>query len=141
MADEFAVKIEGYSEAIRGLRKVSNELPQALKLELKVAADIVRVEAINLAGQQGLAAPGRSGRGTGALVGGLKTFATGSIAGVRDTANRNGFPYPRVYEFGHGKTRAFLYPAGAAKAGEVERSIDAMFNRLRSGAGLGGGYL
>lgn len=138
------VVLEGWTEAIRGLKKIEASLPKALQAELKGAADIVRVAAVEIAGEKGLAPPGRSGRGRGGLVGGLKVFANATSAGVRDSAKRKGYPYPAVYEFGSRGSgdlgpRAFLQPAGAREAGKVEERIDNMFDRLRSEAGLGGG--
>lgn len=133
------VLLEGWTEAVRALRQVSSQVSRELTRELRDGARIVQVKAKSNAASRGLAPPGRSGRGTGGLVGGLRVFATQSTAGVRDTATRNGYGYPARYEFQNGGARAFLFPAGEETAGEVEQHIDGMFDRLRSEAGLGRG--
>jgi hypothetical protein len=139
MADDFTVKLEGWSQLQRSFKAVDRRLPLELKRELRVIADEVRVAAVDIAGQRGLAPPGRSGRGTGALIGGIKTFSTQSAAGVRDTTVRGGFNYPAVYEYGHGRVRAFLNPALEQKHEIVVTKISEMFDRLASSEGLGRG--
>jgi hypothetical protein len=117
------IAVEGLADAQRYLRKIDVEAAKNLNKELKSAAKIVQAEAKSIAAAKGLAAPGRSGRGTGALVSGLRVFSSGGAAGVRDAVNRGGFPYPAVYEYGHGAARAFLQPAGEAKMPEVEAKL------------------
>lgn len=139
MAGEFAVRLEGWTELQRAFRAVDKRLPKELQLELKAAAEVVKSAAAEIAAEKGLAPPGSSGRGHGALIAGLRTFSNQSAAGVRDTASRSGFHYPAIYEYGHGRARAFLDPAAQQKEAVVNEMAVQMLDRLTSSEGLGRG--
>lgn len=139
MSSEFAVRLEGWTELQRAFRSIDKRLPKELQLELKAAADVVKSAAEQIAEEKGLAPPGSSGRGEGGLIAGLRTFSTQKAAGVRDSANRDGFNYPAIYEYGHGKSRAFLHPAAEQKEAVVDGMVGQMLDRLTSSEGLGRG--
>lgn len=136
LRDGYTVEVEGVRELDRALRRADREARKSLRAELKAAAGVVAAEAQAVAAARGLGRPGRSGRGAGRLVRSIKPGLQGSGAVVRVGANRAGYPYPAVYEFGRGGARAFLRPAAERKQGEVrERAEDAMQAAIRK-AGL-----
>lgn len=127
------------SELRAALNKADKELSRRLTKALKEGAKIVATEAKSIAAREGLAPPGRSGRGTGQLVRSIKPFARRTIGGVRVKATRAGFPYPVIYEFG-GKgrrgPRPFVTPAVENKADEVAETLDDELGDVLRRAGL-----
>lgn len=123
------IEIRGTRELSRAFRTMSAELKLEAKAELRVAARGVADEAKNIATAKGLVA-------TGALRSRIKPSVRGGMAFVRETAATPsagypaGYPYPRVYEFGHGGARAFLRPALEAKSPEITLGFERLIERL-----------
>jgi len=88
-----AVRVEGLRELQRALKAVDSKVAKELRGELKDAAGHVASTAKGIAEFQGL-------RDTGKLINSIRPGATMSYAYVKESANRNGFLYPRIYEFG-----------------------------------------
>lgn len=139
MAKE-TIRVVGLKQLARGFHKLSGELASELDVALLEAAKLVEVESQQLIRQQRLTGGPRS---TGRLSRFTKAFLrprTG-VAGVRSGATRTTganapFNYPRVWEFGHGRARAFLWPAlertRPAVIGRLDRMLDELagdFNR------------
>jgi hypothetical protein len=69
----------------------------------------------------------------------------GAKALVQETATRNGYSYPKIYEYGRDSAwqrekgpRPFLEPALEAKQGEVLFALDEMLARAQIKFGMGG---
>jgi hypothetical protein len=120
---EPAFRVEGLNDVIRDLRMLDSSVSAAITRESRAIARDVVAEAQKTATEKGLAPPGWSGRGTGALLRGIKVSVRGGIPYVVEGASRNGYYYPRVYEYGRGGDRSFLRPA-------VERSRAAAYARM-----------
>jgi len=103
-------EFQKFRKAIKDLDKdLSSELTKNLKTAGKVVAEAVKDEARAKA----LDKPGLSGRGTGDLVKKIVPQAKMDEVVLKEKANRDGFPYPAIYEFGgaelrgtHGQYRA-----------------------------------
>lgn len=127
-----AVYIEGLSDLRYRVRKIDPRLQRGIRIVLKEAAEIVAVEARDIAPE----GP------TGDLKHSIRAFTRGNYAGVRAPAVRvsraypQGYPYPRRLEFeggiagtirGVGGTtpgpRAFLAPALENKHDEVVERV------------------
>ena len=105
-----SVKVEGLAELRLALRAVDRALPLALSRELRVILVPLKEDARRAAANQQLTPPGMSGRGLGGLAKGISSSVRGIRGYLVDKTTRGGYPYPRLYEFGHGGQRAFLTP-------------------------------
>lgn len=123
------VSIEGLPQLVRGFERMGADLKKEVRADLRKGADLVRDQARLNAAERGLR---RSGR----LISGLRTIVrSGAVVLVRSTTKRAGFPYPAIYEYGHGGARNFLDPALAQKSDEVVEHLATMFDRLAAGSG------
>lgn len=111
MADKSTVQIGGMTELLRTFKILYPELQKELSAGLREISAQIANEAVQIAIQQGFAPPGRSGRGTGALIGSIRSGATMRKGYVKDTAMNQGYSYPRRYEYENGGARSFLHPA------------------------------
>lgn len=127
-------RADGARDLSRALRAAGRDVRLELNRQVKPAALLVATQAKENAVAQGFAPPGRSGRGTGQLLRGIKASVRSGVGYVRESAmTSRGFPYPAVYEFGGDKHRAFIVPAVEQKrlaveamlAGAVERALKA----------------
>lgn len=115
--------VEIYDEAIAAIKELGAE-----------AAALAKAKAT----QQGFAAPGKSGRGTGRLLEQIGYSTRGPVAILRETAvSDKGYKYPAVFEFGRKKewmNRPFLFPAIRDLEPEafarIERAVDTAIARL-----------
>ena len=112
----------GFREFVRECYAAGPEAKAAVRHELQQVGELVAEEARSVAGEVGLAPPGRSGRGTGALAARIRPLVTGRSVFVRELASRQGYSYPALYEFQRG--RPFLYPALERKQEEVLARFD-----------------
>jgi len=62
---------------------------------------------------------------TGNLVRGIGSFARGNTAGITEKANRDGYPYPGIYEY-----------AGSTSRSDKKGGMSAITNRSTIGAAL-----
>ena len=124
------MRAEGARELSRALKAAGRDVRLELNRQVKPAALLVANQAKENAVAQGFAPPGRSGRGTGQLLRGIKASARGGIGYVRETAvSPKGYRYPGVYEFGGDKARAFLVPAVEQKRLAVEAILGGAVQR------------
>lgn len=125
------VRVEGLRDLRRDLRRIDRGLDGALRDSFRSVAGVVVEESQSIAERKGL-------RDTGALIRGIKSSVTRRGIAVRSTAERKGFLYPAVYEFGLSGNRAFLSPAIEAKQGEVIERLEDAFEDLASRNGFRG---
>jgi hypothetical protein len=124
---EGAVQIEGTKELVRALRKVDGDLARRVTGELRGAAKDVANEARTIIREQHLV-------DSGLLLRSVRTSVRGGEAIVRDTATRDGYSYPRLYEFA--RHRPFLYPALERQRPAIELRMERMLDDLAGTAGL-----
>lgn len=128
------IVIEGYTELMRALALLYPELRVATREALKQIVDYVANDAIQWAARQGFAPPGRSGRGTGKLIGSIRSGVTGTMGYVRDSAMNESssppYPYPRRYEYQSGGARAFMHPAISQNEGKILASLVAVIDEV-----------
>lgn len=127
-----AVQVEGIKDVLNAFGRIDKGLRKELRVELVAAAGLVAAKAKDIAEQLGL-------RDTGKLIASIRPGMSGAYAYVTDSAKRNGFNYPAVYEFGHNRERAFLNPAADAEREHVIVGIEGLLDRLTSEAGLAKG--
>lgn len=116
------VRVQNLRELQRALKAVDKTVAKEMRGELKEAAGQVASTAKGIAEFQGL-------RDTGRLINSIRPGATMAYAYVRENATRNGFLYPRIYEFGG---RDVQLTRGGATA---IRNRSARGKALRSGFG------
>lgn len=92
--------------------EIYKELNGAVRDVAKVGADLAKAEA---AGEE-FVPPGKSGRAKGHLIEDIGYTSRGAVGYIRETATRNGYTYPGVFEFsreykGGRMRRPFLIPA------------------------------
>ena len=124
--------IKGIDNIIRSLRFLDKDIAKEVSKEIRHAAALVRDTAVAEAMHQGFAAPGRSGRGTGALIGSITYSVKGGRAWVVDKATRRDYPYPAVFEFGQKErwmVRPFLKPAVDKNEAAIKASVVAAVER------------
>lgn len=109
--DRSTIQVSGFPELIRAFRLVAVELNKELQGGLHAIVDMIAQEAVKEATLRGFAPPGLSGRGTGNLIGSIRGGVTMHSGYVKDTAKRDGFSYPRMYEYMNHRERSFLHPA------------------------------
>ena len=133
MASDDMVYVEGLKEVIYSFNKADREISRRITARLRVLASKTRDEARKIAREEGFGPPGRSGRGTGALINKIRYSVRGPVASIRETATSpEGYLYPAIYEYGHGHHghRPFMEPAKQKMYPEtiatIEELIDAM---------------
>lgn len=120
------VKLEGLGALQRELKRTESELGAELAAELKEAGKIVEDEAHVLIREQRLVGGERSSGRLDRLT--RTAVRSRGVVVVRSAANRQGFPYPRLWEFARG--RAFLIPALDRKRDAVLARVERMLDRL-----------
>jgi len=130
MAETFEIKTEGIGPLLRALNQVDKGLRTKFRLALVGVAELVAVEARQIAQSKGLI-------DSGDLVASIRAGARGGYAFVADTARHRGYNYPgRIeYEKKYGD-RAFLGPAVERKRGEAELALEAALDLLVTEAGF-----
>jgi hypothetical protein len=129
MAD-VQIKTEGVGQLLRALNKVDKNLRTKFRLGLIGVAELVAVEAQQIARTKGLV-------DSGDLVAGIRAGARGGYAYVADTARHRGYNYPARIEFEkkYGD-RSFLGPAAERKRVEAELALEATLDLLVREAGF-----
>lgn len=130
------VRVEGLTELLRGLGRADKGLRKELNTEIRGLAKVVAADAQVIAREQGLIGDPRTDTLSGSLVRRIGISVRGSSAWIVDKASRGGFPYPAVYEFGGGGTRAFLRPSLARNTDRIISGIEEMLVRLEEQSGL-----
>lgn len=121
-----AVQVEGLAELQRALKRYDSDMSVTLTGELREAGKIVEDEAHTLIREQRLVGGDRS---KGRLDKLTRTFVRSrGVVVVRSAANRQGFPYPRLWEFARG--RPYLNPALEHKREAVIGRIERMLEHL-----------
>jgi len=120
------VQIIGYRELMSAFRMLYPELYKELNAGLRAIVKEAETSAIIFATLQGFAPPGRSGRGTGALIGQIRSGVTHTKGYLADAANRDGYYYPARYEYENGGARRFLRPAIDENHDKIYASIAAV---------------
>lgn len=126
------VRVDGLEELIRDLTRVQKDLKPRIRAELKDVASIVADEAQKIATARGLVDSGK-------LVRSIRPGMSGSTALIRETANRRGFPYPALYEYGGSSShpkRPFMEPAVARKQDQVRDELEKVVDRVMDSAGF-----
>lgn len=123
------IEVEGLKQLSKALREADTEARQNLRAALKDAAGVVATEAQRVARAKGLVDSGK-------LVRSIRAGSESAGAVVRVSANRKGYPYPAVYEYGRRGARAFLNPAAESKEREVTELVEQAVNRAIDAAGL-----
>lgn len=132
MAVGAAVRVEGLDRLIRDFRKLDRSLAREVQQELRSIAGFVADDVRLAADAQGL-------RDSGKLISRIKPFYRGATAGVRSGVTRKGYPYGGVYEYGLGKSRAYLEPTLQKDERRIVEAFEDMLDRLTSSAGFGRG--
>jgi hypothetical protein len=125
---EVGVRFRGLKALDRALSKADKSLRTKLRDRLREAADIVAVEAREIAESKGL-------RDSGDLIRGIQPYALTGRAGVRSGAVHDGFAYPRrlEYEGGAGGAygpRAHLNPAVERKENEILSHMEGLLDTI-----------
>ena len=130
MAETFEIKTEGIGPLLRALNKVDKDLRTKFRVALIGVAQLVAVEARNIASSKGLI-------DTGDLVASIRPGARGGYAFVADTARHGGYNYPArlEYERKYGD-RSFLGPAVERRRAESELALEATLDLLITEAGF-----
>lgn len=122
----------GLRETLRFLKTVDDEVAAEVVATVKGLGAEAAAIAKSKAAAQGFAAPGKSGRGTGGLLERIGYTTRGPVAVLRETATRNGYRYPAIFEFGRRAgwmDRPFLMPAVRELAPEAMRRTEAAVER------------
>ena len=125
---EQIVRFDGLRELDRALGRTNKDLRTKLRADLKQDAEVVAVEARNIAVSKGLYR-------TGDLVRGIQPFALVRGAGVRSSAVHRGYRYPRRLEYQDRGAEPYgpdatLLPAVENKKAEIIARADALLDRL-----------
>jgi hypothetical protein len=113
MDDELRTSSDNVIRMLReAVPEIARELTGVVRDVAKRGAEIARVDA----DAEQLVPPGRSHRATGHLLAGITYGSRGTTGLIRETATRNGYTYPGVFEFSReykqGRMRRpFLIPA------------------------------
>jgi hypothetical protein len=140
------IHVEGLGALLRSFGRMDPIMRRELRRELLAVADVVAEKARSYAVGAGLvddedAPPG------GGLVDTIKPSIRGAAIAVVDTARRvsrkypAGYPYPARFEFEQGGARAFMRPAASDAAPAAATALEAVFARMASESGFGGGIL
>ena len=130
MADKSTVQVAGLKELLRAFAIMYPELRKELSAGLREISRQVAYDAVQYAEQAGFAPPGRSGRGTGKLIGSIRSGATMTKGYVKDTAENQGYYYPRRYEYEAQGARAFLHPAIDNNRDKITASLAAVVEHV-----------
>lgn len=128
------VEIEGLDALVEAFRGAPDLIDEQQHDTLAGIGILVRDQAVAETQRRGLARPGDSGRGTGALSGGIMENVEGDSVFVRDavTNPKDRFPYPAMYEFS--RHRPFLEPALQASEDEIyarfETAVDDLITEI-----------
>jgi len=114
------------------LRALYPEFYIEIQAALRVITREVASSAVANADTQGLSPPGRSGRGEGNLIGSIRGGVTHTKGWIKDDANRDGYYYPRLYEYADAGERAFMRPAVDQNRGKIYSDLDAALERVKS---------
>ena len=129
---EFTADTEGLASLIEFLRTFDKEIAKEVNDELRTVAKQVKDRVVQEAEAQGFTPPGRSGRGKGALIREIGYGVSRGKMYIRETANRKGFRYPMVYEFGKREEwmkRPFIKPGIDASQDIVQKGMEAALDR------------
>ena len=111
-ASKSTIRVEGLRELQRDIARADSDLKRELRGELRKLGSVVQQEAKRIAESEGLVHSGNLIRKIGVSV------RQDSVS-IVERATRDGYPYPRIYEYARG--RAFMGPAVANKR---EQSMD-----------------
>ena len=128
--DPSTTQVAGYTKLMTTFKLLYPELEAALREGLREIVSQVAQTAEQVAAYQGFAPPGTSGRGTGLLIGSIRSGVTIKKGYVKDTASNKGYPYPRRFEYQHGRERAFLHPAIDLNRGNIQASLTAVVDEV-----------
>jgi len=130
MASGFTIRVEGVTELKAAFRAADSEYKKGIQARMRELAGLVATTAQEIARSNGLE---RSGK----LIAAIRPGVQGAVAVVRDSAKKNGFNYPAVYEgelSGHGLRgrgkRPFLGPAVEASTGEILAGLDEVLAKV-----------
>jgi len=129
------IQVEGIGNLIRKFNQVDRTISRRITARLRELASATRDEARREAQAQGFGRPGLSGRGTGALISKIRYSVRGPVASIRETATSpEGYLYPAIYEYGHGKHghRPFMEPAKRKMAPETYAAIEELIDALNT---------
>jgi hypothetical protein len=119
-----ALQLEGARELARALNKVDKGLRREVGAALRVGGEVVAVETRSLIRDGGHVA-------SGAALNSVKVSVLSFTVLIRETANRDGFPYPRLRRF-----KALMESAREKSMPEVEVAVEKALDRLAEGQGL-----
>lgn len=128
------IKTSGLKELRAVFKIMYPTLLKELNAGLRQIVKEVESDARVIADQQGFTPPGRSGRGVGNLIGQIRSGVNLTRGWIKDTANRNGYYYPRRYEYENGGARAFLHPAVDQNRDKIYASIALVVEQAVSAA-------
>lgn len=133
------LQVSGLQSLIRDLGRADKSLRVEIRKEIKEVAAIVSDEARLIAEAKHL-------HKTGRLIAQIRPGVRGNVGLVRESAQKGGFSYPMIYEYGGARTgeeavgrRAFLAPAVVGKQEAVVQAFERMLDRITSESGLGRG--
>lgn len=133
------VEVQGLRSLVSAFRKVDKTLVVEMTQTLRSLAQLVRQRATEIAISEGFSPPGRSGRGEGGLLEGLRYSVRTGSAAVRETAvSQRGTLYPAIYEFGHSAWghRPFLIPALESEEHHIYTTLEQMLDHVLHSEGL-----
>lgn len=117
-------RISNFTEFYSSLRLLSTELHLELRQGLKAVLEDVADDARGWADARGFSPPGTSGRGSGNLIGMIRTGLTAKKGYIVDRATNDGYSYPRHWEYADGGARAFFHPAIQQGEPKIYAGID-----------------
>jgi hypothetical protein len=98
------VEVTGLNEMLHALGRIDKGITRELRKQLSVGVGgPIVADMKDEATARGLVK-------TGKLRSGLRPAVRGSSLFVNESARNKGYPYPAIYEFGHGGARAFMQP-------------------------------
>lgn len=128
------VKVTGLRELRQVFRIMYPELEKELNAGLKVIVADIANAARTEASIKGFDPPGTSGRGTGLLIGSIRSGVNLTKGWIKDTASNQGYAYPRRYEYEKDGARAFFRPAIAKNEDKIYGSIALLVERAINAA-------
>lgn len=99
------VEVTGLNELVRAFSRIDKGMSRQFRQELRVGVGgPVAKDMKDMARSRGL-------RGkTGKLINSIRPSVRGATLFINESATNKAYPYPAVYEFGHGGARAFMQP-------------------------------
>ena len=119
-----AIRVQGLNEIRRDFASAGKESRRAFTAAMKGIAEGVADTARSIASREGLFQ-------SGDLINKIKPAVRGTVALIRATAARDGFPYPGLYEFAD-RDRPFLQPALTQDEGRIVDGLDDALGSLMS---------